>query len=82
MNKETYKYLIDNTTKTYKKANRVKVNRINFEAKKIAKKLAIDETIKQMEETEAFITVTDHKESFPNSPIFQIIHQNRKSVRS
>ena len=45
MKKETYhKYQKDNVTKTYKKVNRSTVSRINFESKKIPKKLAIDDS--------------------------------------
>ena len=43
MNKDVYnKYLTENITKTYKKANKNKVYRINSEAKKIAEKLKFD----------------------------------------
>ena len=44
MNKDVYnKYLTENITKTYKKANKNKVYRINSEAKKIAEKLKLDD---------------------------------------
>lgn len=47
MNKKSHhKYLTHNIAKTYKKVNRSKVNRINFEAKKIDEKLAIKDRIK------------------------------------
>ena len=43
MNKNAYnKYLTDNITKTYKKTNKTKVNKINSESKKIAEKLKLD----------------------------------------
>ena len=43
MTKEDYKkHLENNITKTYKKSNRNKINSINRDAKKIAKKLEID----------------------------------------
>ena len=42
MDKDTYKkYLRENVTKTYKKSNRNKVNKIIIEAKKIATKLKL-----------------------------------------
>ena len=69
MNQDVYsKYLTENITKTYKKVNKNKVNRINSEAKMIVEKLKLDDRIQQLQETEAFILVKDHKEGFPNSP--------------
>ena len=44
----------DNITKTYKKTNKNKVNRINSEAKKIAEKLNLDDRIQQLQETALF----------------------------
>ena len=47
MDKDTYKkYLKENVTKKYKKSNRNKVIKINIVAKKIAKKLKIDDNDK------------------------------------
>ena len=81
MNKDLYnKYLIENITKTYKKANKHKVNRINSEAKEIAKKLKLDDRIQQLQETEAFILVKDHKEGFPNSPSFRLINPSTSHI--
>ena len=66
-NKNAYnKYLTENITKTYKKPNKNKVNRINSEAKRIAEKLKLDDRIQQLQETEAFILGKEHKEGFPN----------------
>ena len=57
MNKSAYnKYLTKNITKTYKKPNKNKVNRINSEAKAIAEKLKLHDKIQQLQETEAFIS--------------------------
>ena len=67
MEKDDYnRYLRENTTKTYKKADRRKVQSINFEAKKIVEKLPIDDRVEKMQENEAFITIKDHKEGFPH----------------
>ena len=69
MNKSAYnKYLTENITKTYKKTKREKVNRINSEAKRIAEKLKLNDTIQQLQETEAFILVKDHKGEFLTAP--------------
>ena len=81
MNKDMHiKYLTENITKTYKKANKNKVNRINSEAKKIAEKLKLDDTIQQLHETEAFSLVKDHKEGFPNSPSFRLINPSKLDI--
>ena len=79
MNKDVYnKYLTKNITKTYKKSNNNKVNIINSEAKEIAEKLKLDDRIQQLQETEVFISVKDHKEGFSNSPSFKLlIYQNQ-----
>ena len=81
MNKNAYnKYLTENITKTYKKTNKNKVNRINSEAKRIAEKLKLDDRIQQLQETEAFISVKDHKEGFPNSPSFRLINPSKSEI--
>ena len=54
------KYLTENITKTLSKSNRKKVNKINFEPKKIASKLKIDDRVQQFHEAEAFINVKYH----------------------
>ena len=81
MNKSPYnKYLTKNITKTYKKPNKSKVNRINSEAKRIAEKLKLHDRIQQFQETEAFILVKDHKEGFPNSPSFRLINPSKSEI--
>ena len=70
----------DNITKTYKKTNKNKVNRINSEAKKTAEKLNLDDRIQQLQETEAFISVKDHKKGLPNSPSFRLINASKSEV--
>ena len=81
MDKHTYKkYLRENLTKTYKKSNRTKVNKINIEAKKIAAKLKIEYRVQQFHETEAFITVNDHKDGFPNFPTFRLINPSKSEI--
>ena len=44
-------------------ANRVK--NINYISKLLSEKLAINDRIEKMKETEAYITEKDHKEGFP-----------------
>ena len=74
------KYLCDNVTRTYKKSNRNKINNINYEAKTLCEKLNIDERAQQMQETEVFITVKDHKEGFPHSLLFRLINPSKSDI--
>ena len=74
------KYLTENIIKTYKKDNKNKVSRINSEAKKIAEKLKLDDRLPQLQETEAFIFVRDHKEEFPNSPSFRLMNPSKLEI--
>ena len=79
--KDQYKkHLCDNVTKTYKKSNRNKVNNTNYEAKTLCEKLNIDDRLQQMQETEAFITVKDHKEGFPHTLSFRLINPSKSDI--
>jgi len=81
MNKENYeKHLIDNITKTYKKSNKNKVNKINRDAKKIAEQLGIGDRVEIMQESEAFLTVKDHKENFPNTLSFRLLNPSKSDI--
>ena len=53
---------------------------MNSEAKKIAGKLKLDDIIQQLQETEAFISVNDHKERFPYSPSFRLINPSKSDI--
>ena len=78
MDKQQYaKLLTENVTNTYKKSNISKINNINFTAKKITEKLSIDDRVQRMEETEAYITVKDHKDEFPNKILCRLINPSK-----
>ena len=51
------KYIRDNVTKAYKRSTANIVKNINYKSKLLTEKLAIDDGIEKMEETEAYITV-------------------------
>ena len=75
---ENYKkYLVENITKTYKKSNKARVNSINKDTKKLAEKLKIADRMERMEESEAYITVKDHREDFPQQPSFRLINPSK-----
>ena len=78
---ETYKKLIsDNITKSYKKIDVNIVDNINLEAKKIAEKLKLDDRIEKIPETEAFITLKDHKQNFIHQPSCRLINPTKTEM--
>ena len=46
----------------------------------MAEKLSIDDRIEKMEETEAYITVKDHKEGFPHKLSFRLINPSKSDI--
>ena len=82
MSKEDYRkqHLRNNITKTYKNSNRKQVNDINLDVKKIAQKLEIDDRVEKMLETEAFLTIKDHKEGFPHTLSFRLINPSKSDI--
>ena len=81
MSKDNYqKHLCKNITKTCKKSNRNRVNDINLDAKKIAQKLEKDDRAEKMQETEAFLTIKDHKEGFPQTLSFCLINPSKSDI--
>lgn len=81
MDKQQYtKLLTENVTKTYKKSNNNKINNINLTAKRITAKLSIDDRVPKMEESEAYITVKDHKDEFPNKIPCHLINPSKSNL--
>ena len=56
----------DNVTKDYAHTKNQTVKEISKEAKKIAKNLELDDRIEDQSSQQAFITIKDHKNDFPN----------------
>ena len=46
----------------------------------MAEKLAIDDRIEKIEETEAYITVKDHKEGFPHKLSFRLMNFSKYDI--
>ena len=46
----------------------------------MAEKLAIDDRIEKIEETEAYITVKDHKEDFPHKLSFRLMNPSKSDI--
>ena len=67
--------------KNCKKSNLSKLYNINKNDKKITEKLPISGRIeKRMQETEANITIKDHKEGFPNKIFCRLINPSKYST--
>ena len=58
----------------------LRLNNINYEANTFCEKLNIDDRLQQMEETEAFITVKDHKDGFPHTLSFRLINPFKSDI--
>ena len=77
---EYTKLLKENITKTYKKLTRKKLFNINLTAKKITEKLPISDRIDKMLETDAYITIKDHKEDFQKKVSCRLINPSKSSI--
>ena len=75
---EEYKNLLKETiTKNSNKSSLIKVYNINESAKKVIEKLLLLDRIEKMQEPEAYITIKDHKQSFPNKIPCLLINPSR-----
>lgn len=77
---EYKKILTDNITKEYKKSDNNKVNSINKEAAKLAKDLNIADRVDSYIQSEAFITVKDHKENFPDRVDYRLLNPAKSNI--
>ena len=79
--KDEYKKLLrDNITKTYKKSNGKKLRDINFAAKKLAEKFSVVDRVEVMQETEAYITIKDHKDEFPHKIPCRLVNPSKSNT--
>ena len=74
------KILLENVTKTYKKSNSKKVDAINKEGKRITTNLNIADRVEKLKECEAYITIKDHKEGFPNRIQCRLINPTKGEI--
>ena len=80
---EYKKLLKENITKTYKKSDRWNVNNVNSHAKRITENYPyqyMKYRIEKLQETEAFITIKDHKEDYPNKISCRLINPSKSSI--
>ena len=77
---EYNKLLQDNITSEYKKSDHNNVIKVNKEAANIAKKLKIDDRVDQYIESDAFITIKDHKPNFPSRIQCRLINPAKSNI--
>lgn len=81
ISKEEYdKLLLENITKDYKKCNETYFNRANNDAKEIAVDLKLDDRINQFIDSNAFLTIKDHKPSFPKKTECRLINPSKSNI--
>ena len=81
INKNDYQKLLqDNITTTYKKSDTNKLDEININAKKIGSKLELNDRLEKMHESEAYVTVKDHKDNFPNKISCRLINPSKSDI--
>ena len=78
--KEYKKTLANTVTKDYMKVEAMELEKINTEAASIAKKLKLDDRIDAMGLNQSYVTVKDHKPSFPNSLECRIINPCKSQI--
>ena len=82
ISKDTYtKHVPETVTKTYKQCSRRKVKNINYNPKLIAQELSIDDRVGKMMETEAYITIKDHKEILPHKLSFLLLNPSKSDSK-
>ena len=74
------KLLLDNVTKSCKKAPETLKNNINKEAKKIATDLNLAERIQKFTEKNAFVTLRDHKDNFLRNTPCRLINPAKTEI--
>lgn len=79
--KETYKkHLRDNVTAHYEKAKVNTEKDINLEARTITKRLKIDDRVEPMPHRDAFLTIKDHKDGFPDEIKCRLINPAKSNI--
>ena len=60
--------------------SRKKVKNINYNSKLIVQELSIDDRVEKMLETEAYITIKDHREAFPHKLSFHLLNPCKSDI--
>ena len=78
--KEYKKKTLENITKTNKKCSKENVEKVSKEAAAIARRYKLEDRIEIPTEDEAFITIKDHKESFPGRVECRLINPAKNHI--
>ena len=78
--KEYERLLVQNVTAEYKKSTPGEIHNVNKEAAKIAEKLEIADRIDTFIESDAFITIKDHKLSFPGKVECRLLNPAKSNL--
>ena len=70
----------DNLTKTYKKRNNDKTKTINIKTKEIASKLKLEDRIQILDGNDAYISIKDHQEGFPDKVSCRLINPSKTAI--
>lgn len=78
---EKYQQILNNNvTKDYEKTSLENVSRINKEASTIASELKVADRVNQHTRANAFITIKDHKENFPQKLECRLINPAKSNI--
>ena len=77
---EYEKHMVNVITKDYKKCDRENFANVNKEAAKIARSFHLEDRIDSLTENSSFLTLKDHKESFPGKLDFRLINPSKNHV--
>ena len=81
MDKEDYKKLMrDSVTAHYEKTDEGTMHNINLEAKFITESLDISDRVEPIAPKNAYITIKDHKEDFPNNVKTRLINPAKTNI--
>ena len=74
------KKLLECITSEYRKGDNAIVTSINQEALELAKKLGMQDRIQKLGRQEAYITIKDHKDSFPGRVDCRLINPSKSEM--
>ena len=78
---ESYKKLLqENITKNYKKASKEDIIQTNKKASRIANNLGIADRVDKFIESEAYITLKDHKQAFPKRIECRLLNPAKSNI--
>ena len=72
--------LTNNVTKEYKKVTNDEIFKVNCEAASIAKNLNLEDRIEVQSQSQAYVTIKDHKENFPNRTQYRLINPAKTNI--